>query len=78
MFVYWGYLETMPAEERNLLQTEQQCKIKGNISKTTGEKIYHLPGDKYYDQTKIDAFAGEKVFCTESEAIKAGWRHSKI
>ena len=51
--------------------------IKGNISKTTGEKIYHVPGGEFYDATVIDEAAGERWFCTEQEAIEAGWRRSK-
>jgi len=51
--------------------------IKGNISKTTGEKIYHVPGGEFYDETVIDEAAGERWFCTEQEAIEAGWRRSK-
>lgn len=50
------------------------CWIKGNISYNTGEKIYHLPGCEYYDATTIDERYGEKWFCTEKEAINAGWR----
>jgi micrococcal nuclease len=52
--------------------------IKGNISKTTGEKIYHVPGGEFYDKTVIDEAAGERWFCTEQEAIEAGWRRSKL
>ena len=52
--------------------------IKGNISFTTGEKIYHKPGDKYYKDTVIDESEGERWFVTEKEARKAGWRHSKV
>jgi micrococcal nuclease len=51
--------------------------IKGNISQTTGEKIYHVPGGEFYDRTAIDEFAGERWFCTEAEAVEAGWRPSK-
>ena len=53
------------------------CPIKGNIS-SSGEKIYHMPGQKYYDKTVIDELKGECWFCTEEEAISAGWRKSKI
>lgn len=53
------------------------CLIKGNISFDTGEKIYHLPGQKYYDETTIDTSYGERWFCTEVEAIAAGWRKSR-
>jgi len=51
--------------------------IKGNISLRTGEKIYHVPGGEYYDQTVIDEAKGERWFCTEAEAVVAGWRKSK-
>jgi micrococcal nuclease len=55
---------------------ENNCLIKGNIS-IAGEKIYHLPGQEYYDETFIDTTIGEKWFCTETEAQSAGWRKSK-
>jgi hypothetical protein len=48
------------------------CKIKGNISKSG--KIYHGPGSRWYDRTKIDEAKGEKWFCSTSEAEQAGWR----
>jgi micrococcal nuclease len=50
--------------------------IKGNISQSTGEKIYHVPGGEFYDVTIIDESAGERWFCTEAEALDAGWRKS--
>jgi hypothetical protein len=50
--------------------------IKGNISYTTGAKIYHLPGDDYYKKTVIDTSSGERWFCTAKEARDAGWRAS--
>lgn len=52
------------------------CLIKGNISFDTGEKIYHLPGQKFYDSTTIDHSYGERWFCTEAEAQAAGFRKS--
>jgi endonuclease YncB( thermonuclease family) len=53
------------------------CVIKGNISKS-GERIFHVPGNRYYDKTIIDEGAGERWFCSVSEAIAAGWRPAKI
>lgn len=53
------------------------CDIKGNISINTGEKIYHLPGQEYYEETKISPQYGERWFCTEAEALSNGWRKSK-
>jgi micrococcal nuclease len=52
------------------------CVIKGNISQGTGEKIYHVPGGAFYDQTVIDPARGERWFCTEAEAVANGWRKS--
>ena len=53
------------------------CDIKGNISISSGEKIYHVPGGRYYDETVISPEYGERWFCTEQEAINNGWRKSK-
>ena len=47
--------------------------IKGNIS-SSGEKIYHMPGMRDYNKTKIDISKGEKWFKTEQEALDAGFR----
>lgn len=52
------------------------CNIKGNISKK-GARIYHVPGQKYYEQTVISEGQGERWFCTEADARAAGWRKSK-
>ncbi|WP_395448894.1 thermonuclease family protein [Aminobacter sp. UC22_36] len=49
------------------------CDIKGNIS-SRGERIYHVPGQKFYRQTKISENKGERWFCSEAEARQAGWR----
>ncbi|WP_134702948.1 stalk domain-containing protein [Ammoniphilus sp. YIM 78166] len=45
-------------------------KIKGNLS-STGEKIYHVPEGQYYERTEA-----EEMFCTEKEAVEAGYRRS--
>lgn len=50
------------------------CDIKGNISQSSGEKIYHVPGQEFYSRTNIDSEYGERWFCTESEAEVNGWR----
>jgi len=54
------------------------CNIKGNVSIETGEHIYHVPGQRYYVQTKISPEYGERLFCSEAEARAAGWRRSKV
>lgn len=50
-----------------------QCVIKGNINQK-GEKIYYLPGQVDYARTVIDVSKGEAFFCTEADAVKAGFR----
>jgi endonuclease YncB( thermonuclease family) len=49
------------------------CPIKGNIN-GKGVKIYHAPWSQYYSRTKISTDKGERWFCNELDAIKAGWR----
>ncbi|MBI2007539.1 MAG: thermonuclease family protein [Candidatus Blackburnbacteria bacterium] len=63
--------------EPQTTQPSAECGIKGNIS-SSGEKIYHTPGQRYYEKTKIEENKGERWFCTEEEAEKEGWRKSKI
>jgi len=53
------------------------CLIKGNISFTSKEKIFHSPGCDSYKKTIINQNEGEKWFCSEDDAIKAGWRKAK-
>lgn len=50
------------------------CNIKWNVSQTTGEKIYHIPGGQFYNKTTVETWKGERWFCSEKEAINAGWR----
>lgn len=59
------------------VSTSSDCLIKGNIS-VSGEKIYHMPGQKYFDKTQVDETKGEKWFCSEGDAVAAGWRKSKL
>lgn len=54
-------------------------RIKCNINRTTGEKIYHLPFDQQYDKAQIEKTKGEFYALTVVEAENAGfrraWRH---
>jgi len=52
--------------------------IKGNVSVETGERIYHVPGQRYYDETVISWTRGERRFCSEAQAREAGWRRSRV
>lgn len=52
-------------------QSQGACVIKGNIGRNG--KIYHMPGQKYYDKTNPEA-----IFCSEEEAQNAGFRRSRV
>ncbi len=54
----------------------RDCVIKGNIN-AEGERIYHMPGQRFYDATRINEAAGQRWFCTEDEARAAGWRPAR-
>jgi hypothetical protein len=72
-------LVTNPDCEGGCIEYPSWCAppIKGNVSYETDEKIYHVPGQEYYDETKIRPDYGERWFCTEQEARSAGWRKSR-
>ncbi|RHB51088.1 thermonuclease family protein [Exiguobacterium sp. AM39-5BH] len=47
-----------------------ECNIKGNINRE-GTKIYHVPNGASYERT-----IPEEMFCSEKEAIEAGFRRA--
>lgn len=66
-----------PASETAALDRRTaQCNIKGNISHSSGKRLYHIPGDPDYANTRISAARGERWFCSEAEARAAGWRRA--
>lgn len=69
------HASTPPSSAQKTSLPDASCLIKGNIS--SSGKIYHLPGCGSYDKTSIDESVGERWFCTEEEAIFAGWRKAK-
>lgn len=56
-------------------EVPEQCQIKGNVS--ANGRIYHVPGNRDYDRTRINISNGERYFCTEAEARAAGWRPAR-
>lgn len=60
---YWKQAEQVAPEG---------CAIKGNV--TRNGNIYHMPWSPWYARVHVDAARGERWFCSESEAIAAGWR----
>jgi endonuclease YncB( thermonuclease family) len=69
-----AYPRAQPSSEQTQSPPQRaQCLIKGNIN-THGERIYHLPGTRGYDETVITESKGERWFCSEDDARAAGWR----
>lgn len=66
----WIYRETKWSTAAS--KAPNGCPIKGNIS--SNGKIYHPPWSPWYNRTKINTAKGERWFCNEADAIKAGWR----
>ena len=52
------------------------CPIKGNV--TASGRIYHLPWSPWYGRVKMDGARGKRWFCSEAEAIAAGWRAAHV
>ena len=63
------------AKSQPVARVEGECRIKGNISKNG--RIYHLPGQEHYNNTRISPSRGERWFCSEAEARAAGWRRAR-
>ena len=53
-------------------QAPEGCPIKGNVSRSG--RVYHTPWSPWYARTTVDPARGERWFCSEAEAIAAGWR----
>ncbi len=51
------------------------CPIKGNV--THGRRVYVLPWARGYERVKISRRRGERWFCSEDEALAAGWKPSQ-
>jgi endonuclease YncB( thermonuclease family) len=50
-----------------------KCTIKGNLDRSQNKWVYLTPNCSYYKVTAIELFQGERWFCTEKEAITAGF-----
>lgn len=76
----WAGRMVSPEAHRARASTSTQsapdgCDIKGNIG--TSGRIYHRPGQRDYDATRIDTRKGEAWFCDESAAKAAGFRPAR-
>ena len=55
---------------------DSKCAIKGNHDLDRNDYLYLLPSCPYYAPVIIRRFEGDRWFCTESEAKKAGFKIS--
>ncbi len=75
---FWGSKVQRPSEYRAKRwaaakrQAPDGCPIKGNV--TSRGKVYVLPWSSNYRRIRIQMKRGERWFCTEREAIQAGWK----
>lgn len=75
----WAVCDYAPINETDneldLPPEREDCIIKGNVTRgADAEKIYFLPHCQNYDRVKIDPRKGDGWFCTEAEALAAGFR----
>ncbi|MBU1083428.1 restriction endonuclease [Patescibacteria group bacterium] len=62
-------------KENEKMDKDYPC-VKCNISRVDGTKIYHLPFDQQYDNTKIETKKGEFYCATIAEAEEQGFRRA--
>ena len=70
----WDYRAAQWAASANraTAAAPQGCAIKGNVSRAGF--VYHMPWSPWYDKVSMTLDKGKRWFCTESEALAAGWR----
>lgn len=66
----WEYRASRWSEAER--SAPEGCPIKGNISRNG--RIYHPPWSPWYSRTRINEAKGERWFCSEADAVAAGWR----
>lgn len=66
-----GIFGTPCTQDTNIIFPK--CVIKANISTSYGDRLYRYPGCKEYNNTMVQLYLGENWFCSEQEAIKAGF-----
>lgn len=49
------------------------CPIKGRVL-SRRKKVYVLPWSRNYERTRVRPRRGERWFCSEAEALRAGWK----
>lgn len=76
-----GQVDTEPgtfsfAPTPGLSPPDPDCAIKGSVS-ASGKRLYLMPADRNYRFTYIDPDDGERWFCSEQNALEAGWQRGR-
>jgi len=54
-----------------------KCKIKGTLDEKSPDRKYYLkPSCAYYNSVVVEKYLGEQWFCTEKDAVQAGFSKS--
>lgn len=59
-------------------QTDPKCNIKANNTSGHDKRTYYLPGCLNYANVKMEKKNGDQWFCTEKEAVKAGYTRAVV
>lgn len=62
-----------PQGSATAAQPSSQCLIKGNVNRK-GERIFHMPDQLDYGRVVMEGHPEKRWFCSEEEAVVAGWR----
>ncbi len=55
------------------LRAPEGCPIKGKERARSGKKVYILPWSARYESYRVSERSGDRWFCSEDEALRAGW-----
>ncbi|KKU90736.1 hypothetical protein A3H89_01985 [Candidatus Amesbacteria bacterium RIFCSPLOWO2_02_FULL_48_11] len=64
--------ETAKENEAGFWKTCGPCAVKGNYD-IHGKRYYHLPSFRHYSQVVVNLDEADRWFCSEREAVKAGF-----
>jgi hypothetical protein len=70
------FADILKVEIKEKFKMQDYPLIKCNVSRHTGEKIYHLPFDQQYDRTEVERERGEIYVRTIKEAEELGFRRA--
>lgn len=75
----WRGKFVVPAEWREGTRLPEEtsgpdfCVIKGTINEQN-QRVFYVPSDAAYESIVVDPARGERMFCSDDQAILRGWR----